>query len=160
MKKHLSFLLLVLVAATLLGIAAGCGGSTPIPSAPQILVTTEKDYRAVEMKTLGILQTIGSLVDQASQLEAAAGPSLPPDVHARIKAGFVTTANKGLALIQDIDAHALSNWAQLKARLDPILADIEALRQLVTPAGPSKWAAIVEAVANIAGSLLMPGVVR
>jgi enoyl-CoA hydratase/carnithine racemase len=161
LRARLYFLLAVLGMATVIGLlSSACFGDKKVTSAPALVIASDKDFRAAEMKSLGILETLGSLLDQASALEQAGSSALPPGVHQRIKDGLKATAQKGLDLVNDIDKNALKDWAALKARLDPILTDIEALRNLVVPTGTSKWVTIIETVFNIAAPLLFPAIPR
>lgn len=156
--NHKVSTLIVIVAVLLVLPVTGCGNKS-LPNIPAAELKTDADIRAGEMKIYGILQSAGELLNDASALEAqlAASGVVNASAHQRIKAAFDAAAREGLAILTAIDTHALSSWAQVKARVDAYVTQLSALLPLVQPTGHPKLMAVVEVLAQLAVAVLQPG---
>lgn len=130
----------------LLGLV-GCGKSLPaIPSAPVISATADTDVRAGAIKAEGILLAAGTLANHASLIETelSATGVIPAPVHRQIQAEFGRLAASAQTAITSIDTGSTQSWPDLKAKLDPVLGNVQQIldlsRDLSTSTQGSKWA--------------------
>lgn len=148
---------------------AGCGKSTPItlPPAPVALDQATDQVHAAAIKALGILHAAGVLVDKASTLEAdLARPTngvaiVPAALHAKFRTGFRTIATQALAAIDRIEQGVVTDWPTLRALIEPILATVQQLVELVRQVGDQAgrrnlWA-VISGLADLVSVAVPPG---
>lgn len=121
-----------LLATALLVAAPACGPKTDVnvPGLPALdPAALDKDVRAGSIKVLAILEASGVLVTRASRFEeqlVAAG-AVPPNLHEQYRKGVEALKARALKAIDDIEHGAITKWADLKVRIDPILQDVNNL---------------------------------
>lgn len=148
-----------IVLALALSVSA-CGTHIkPIPPAP--LTVADASVQVYVSRTVGILDSLGDVTADVSRAERqlyAAG-SIPLSLHTQLRAGIVAVSNKGLATLDQIEK-GVSSWVQLKAYLDPLIADVNSLIALVQGAGGgvrAKLGQILEGLSGPLGELLFGG---
>lgn len=156
-----------LVAVILAGsLAMGCGGRlATIPAVPEIVPNVEQDVRAGAIKALGILEASGVVAEKASAVvsEAAASGAVPASAQGPIRAGFRALADTADAAISTIETGAVTDWAELRALIDPVLANVQRLIDTVQTLGPDvkdRVIAFLQAAYDIILQLWQPGVPR
>jgi len=126
--------------ALLASVSVGCGGKlASVPPLPAVVEKVDQDVKAGAVKALGILGASGQVLDRISAIEAElfASGSIPPAVHAQITSALNRVASAGLTAIGKIESGAVVQWADLKAVVDPVVASINPLVELLKTAGPT-----------------------
>jgi hypothetical protein len=127
----------------------GCGGveDVAIPSAPVVIDQADQDLLAGTAKALGILESATLVVEATQTLEfrlacvqAVAGQQVPipgcsavvpAHLHRQIDGLFRSYAEAVVTAVDHIEQGAVTAWPELRATLDPVLSQVEALARLV-----------------------------
>jgi len=151
--KRLALVLMIIT----LGLVPACGGKTPptIPSVATLDAKTDKEFRDYEKYAYGVLKAAGVVVNDASKIRASLDGTVPASVLQPLKSAMADTERDALKVADDIGQGRLKTTAELKARLDPIVQEINTLQRLAQPTGHPKLMALLDAAAGIATQLLM-----
>jgi predicted small lipoprotein YifL len=159
MKKALSVLVALIL---VIGFAQACGQKAPqIPAPAAIVVKTDTDYRFAIKRTHDVLDLTADMIIAAKRFEEklVASPDAPPDV-AKVHAAFGKGADDVLAQIKklalDIDGKSLKTWAEVQARVKPLIDQLNALLKITATPGLS-WKDAIFGAINILGPLFLPG---
>lgn len=151
---------LALVLAVGLGalLLPSCGGTTQLPNLPQVQATTDKDVRASIAKAYQLIGAALNVLDHADQYEATINKAggIPANVHQAAVAGVVKAAKDLDAVNTDIGNQVLTTYAAIKARVDPIIANLNTLLNL-TKTGGFDWGGLLAAAINLLMAVTNPG---
>lgn len=153
------FLITILVG--IFAVSCASGATTP-PAAPQIpaVSTANQSVDQAAREALGILRAIARLNDRTADtyLEAVrvAGSAIPPATDKEIRSAHIRVADKVIAAVNAIRG-GLTQWDQLRAQLQPIVDEVNALSNLVTHVansfGSGGWRGLVQTLVQMAGDL-------
>lgn len=126
-------LALALGPLTLTGCATAAAAKQPISlTTPAVVVSAaDQDIRAGAMKALGLLEATGNLVEKIVDVEAQLKPIIPAALHEQFRSAANTLAKQALATIDAIEHGTVVTWAELKAKLDPIISAAASLANVV-----------------------------
>lgn len=157
--KNLPIILLAAAVGLSALVLPSCGGTTQLPNLPQVQATTDKDVRAAQAKAYQLIGAALNVLDHADRYEATvnAGGGIPANVHQAAVAGVVKAAKDLDSVNTDIRNKVLTTYAAIKARVDPIIANLNALLSL-TKSGGFDWGGLLDAVVNLLMAVTAPGV--
>jgi hypothetical protein len=159
---RLVYILGAMVLAVLVFSYIGCGQKAPqIPQPTAIVVTTDADLRFALLRTHDVLSLTVDTVIAAKRFEEKliATPDAPAAVktlHGKFVAGADDVLRQIRKIAVDIDTKALTSWAAVQARIQPIVDQLNAVLAIATTPGLS-WRDAIGAAVNIVGPLLVPG---
>jgi hypothetical protein len=158
--KRISSLVSALVLALSL---SACGAKVPpIPPTPAQVEQADASVKAGAIKALGILESAGAVANRASRIEEQFYKDgvIPADLHKKIQGYFQQAGLAAVIAINTIEAGAVETWAQLKALVDPVLASVNSLVDLVKEAASSVKSSLgplVESLVDIVRGLVGSG---
>jgi hypothetical protein len=163
LRRLLGAVVLVAAAGAAIGCASGHRPALTVPAVAPALavpasVPVDQAVRAASIKALGILEAAGVLTEQVVDLEARLAPVIPAAVHRDFTASVNALAKRALSTIDAIERGAVVSWPALKAQVDPLLAMVARLVELVQslPQMTSSrfgFAGVVSALASVLGKL-------
>lgn len=112
----------------------GCGGKPiVIPSAAPVVAGIDQKVHAAAIKGLGISEALGVVAVDVAVIERrlAAENVIPASVHTQAQAAFTSLANGALAFNADVANGAIVTWADLSARVNPLIANVQKLIDLL-----------------------------
>ncbi len=138
---------------------SACAGTTQLPNLPQVQATTDKDVRASIAKAYQLIGAALDVIDHADKYEASinATGAVPASVHKAFGDQIVSAVKALDGVNTDIKSHALTTYAQIKARIDPVISTLNALLS-VTKSGGFDWAGLLAAAVNLLMAITAPGV--
>ena len=119
----------------LLTVSVGCGGKPiTIPSAAPVVAGIDAKVHAAAIKGLGISEALGVVAVDVAVIERrlAAEKVIPAAVHTQAQAAFVALADGALKFNADVASGVIVTWADLTARVDPLIANVQKLIDLLT----------------------------
>lgn len=124
---------IALLALTLVA-PVSCGGGLTIPPATPIVAGIDAKVHAAAIKGLGISEALGVVAVDVAIIERrlAAENVIPATVHTQAQAAFTNLANAALKFNADVASGVIVSWADLTARVDPLLANVQKLIDLLT----------------------------
>ena len=137
MKKILAVVVLALS-------FSGCGHTLnikPIPPTPVTVADTQ--VKSVIAKAVGVLDALGKVTADLSAAERKLHEdgSISDAVHLQFRAGISSVARAGLSALDRIE-QGVTTWAQLKALIDPLIAELNRVIALINGAGGSVKSAL------------------
>lgn len=124
----------VLALALTLVAPVGCGGGLTIPPATPIVAGIDQQVHAAAIKGLGISEALGVVAVNVAVVERRLAQEnvIPASVHTQAQAAFTNLANAALKFNADVASGVVVTWADLTARVDPLLANVQKLIDLLT----------------------------
>jgi hypothetical protein len=139
------------IAALALTVACGGGKINPVPTTvpPVVTGTTEQ----LAFKALTILDASAIVVRNTGRLYLDASKGIvPPDIDAKIRAGFISFADEGQRATAKIRA-GLSSWDQIKVAVQPVLSAannlVTLVNQLRSTQAAGGWLAMLKSAVEI-----------
>lgn len=133
-KINTSHLPMVLLACVLgLGLTFGCGGpvSIALPSTlPATVQMTDAQLRAAADRTLSAFDAAQDLLSEAVTEEKAVERLMPTDVQPQVRA-VLHRINDGIVTGAVTLKRSALTWADIKGAIDPVLANVQTLVDLV-----------------------------
>lgn len=140
MKTHrLSIPLIALIVA--LAFSPGCGASLPrIQPLPAHVEAVDANLTAATGNLQQLLTMAARAVDTVSKIEdeAARGGVIPTDVDAAFDKAMVAYANASDAASKGLTSGTLKTWPQLRALIEPVLAQGQQVIDVATNIGAIK----------------------
>lgn len=121
---------------------AGCGAKVPpVQPLPAATAVVEQDVRAFAVHALQIMDLAATVANDASRIEIDFRDRglVPAGVQSRIDTGFRAFTAKMRVAKDAITSGAVRTWPDIKAQLDPVLADLQSIIDATKAAGPSVW---------------------
>lgn len=131
---------LVLVLLLGVGLSVNCGKPIQnIPQAPAVVVNADKDVHAGAAKALGVLLSASKVARTLGQIEstAVADKVVPESVDKVFDSIMVQYANASDRAVDGIQK-GVESWARLKVLLDPVIAEVNRLIDVVNSLGALK----------------------
>lgn len=125
--------------ATVVSLPA-CGKPLPkLPTTPIAVAVTSADNAVREggLTALGYLKATGKVAVRAQRMEIGLANDglVPAALHQQIQTGFRDMATFVLAAITQIEKGVVTTWASMRALIDPALAKVQALIDVIDRAG-------------------------
>lgn len=123
----------VLLALTLVA-PLGCG-SKPIviPSAAPVVAGIDAKVHAAAIKGLGISEALGVVAVDVAVIEKKLADTnvIPAAVHQQVRVAFVAMAEAALKFNAEVASGVIVTWADLAARVDPMIANVQKIIDLL-----------------------------
>lgn len=136
--RTLSLVLCLSAALTFWACGAKVPPVQPLPAASPVI---EADVKAFSVHGLRLVNLIIDIADEASRIEVTFRDAgvVPAAAQTRIDAGFRAFTAKMRPVVTAIETGAIKSWPELKAKLDPVLVDLQSIIDAVKGAGPNVW---------------------
>lgn len=122
-----------------LGLTA-CGAKVPpVSPLPATMAVVDQDIKAFTGHALEIMDLSAKVALDASNIEVSLKSSVPANVQAQIDRGFLAFTAKMRTAKAGIVNGEVKTWADLKTKVDPVLAELNGLISLVKGVGPNAW---------------------
>lgn len=152
-----SLVILALVGLGGVGLSS-CASTTQVPNLPQISASADKDVRASIARAYEDIGATLNVLDKTEAYEAKlnTGGAVPAAVHKAFGTAIIAAVQKLDAINTDIKSGALKTYEAIKARVDPVLADLNNLLQL-TKSGGFDWGGLLSAGIALLMDITNPG---
>jgi hypothetical protein len=128
MKSPIRSVLAIVALCAAMSASAACGkGAVKAPHLPDLKVTADKDVRAAISYTYVQSKALADELDASSTLYVHAQQispgAIPASADTLIRKAYTDAATRLKQFVIDVDAHGITDWAQVQARFNPIIDD-------------------------------------